>query len=142
MEVIITKITDGKLTRPAYQGIKDFIAKHEGKTIEINLKKARSKRSDNQNRYMWGVVIPYLQEGFKGIGYHLSKEEVHTFVKGKFNTLEIVNEQTGETVTMPISTTQLTKTEFGEYLEKIFQFSAEFLGVVIPNAGEQIAFNF
>lgn len=140
MEVIITKITDGKMTRPAYLQIKEFIAKNEGKHIEINLKKARSKRSDQQNKYMWGVVIPYLQDGFKNIGYQLSKDEVHQFIKSKFNLIEIVNEQTGDTVQVPLSTTQLTKTEFGEYLEKIFQFSAEFLGVVIPSAGEQLEF--
>lgn len=142
MEVIITKITDGKMTRPAYLQIKEFIAKNEGKHIEINLKKARSKRSDQQNKYMWGVVIPYLQDGFKNIGYQLSKDEVHQFIKSKFNLIEIVNEKTGEAVAVPLSTTELTKTEFGEYLEKIFQFSAEFLGVVIPSPNEQITMNF
>jgi hypothetical protein len=111
---------------------------YEGKEIEVTLKKARSKRSDNQNRYYWGVVVEIVRQGLRDLGHRLDKDEVHYFLREKFNYKELVNEGTGESVKIPQSTTVMTKTEFGEYIEQIAQWSAEFLNVTIPEAGQQL----
>lgn len=108
---------------------------HPGKwLLEIN---SYNKRTDPQNRYYWGLVVPIIQKGIKDLGTDLTKEETHEFLKARFNISDLVNEQTGEAISIPLSTTRLNKEQFGEYIEKIQQFAAEFLSVEIPDPGTQ-----
>jgi hypothetical protein len=95
------------------------------------------KRSNQQNRYYFGLVVPLIQNGIKDLGTELTKEETHEFLKSQFNLSEIVNHDTGETVSIPLSTTRLNKEQFGEYIEKIQRFAAEFLSIEIPDPGIQ-----
>jgi hypothetical protein len=96
------------------------------------------KRSILQNGYYWGAVIPAIQDGLKDLGHELDKEEIHDWLKGKFNYTEVINKSTGQYEQVPISTTKLTRTEFCEYIEKIQRFAAEFLNVVIADPGQQV----
>lgn len=104
---------------------------------KVTIKRA-GKRSLLQNGYYWAGVLPAVTEGLKDMGHDLSREEVHEWLKGKFNYEEVVNKSTGEFERIPKSTTRLTTLEFSEeYLEKIIQFAAEFLNVIIPPPGKQ-----
>ena len=96
-----------------------------------------NKRTSPQNRYYFGLVVPMMQKGFEDLGHELSKQETHEFLKSKFNSVTLVNHDTGETINVPKSTTKLSKSDFGEYIEKIQRFAAEFLNIVIPEAGER-----
>lgn len=100
------------------------------------------KRSNPQNRYYWGLVVPMIQKGIKDMGTELTKEETHEFMKARFNASDLVNEDTGESVSIPISTTRLNKEQFGEYISKIQQFAAEFLSMEIPDPGTQVALEY
>lgn len=95
------------------------------------------KRSNPQNRYYWGLVVPLIQKGIKDMGTELTKEETHEFLKARFNASDLVNKENGEVIQIPISTTRLNKEQFSEYIGKIQQFAAEFLQIVIPDAGQQ-----
>lgn len=99
-----------------------------------------NERSNKQNRYYHGLVIPMIQAGIKDLGTDLSKDEVHEFLKSKFNGIELVNKRTGQYETVPGSTTRLNKEEFNIYIEKIQRFAAEFLSIVIPDPGVQTEF--
>lgn len=111
------------------------------KQLLMRVDKRGSRRSDPQNRYYWGVVIESVRHGFLGIGYELTKEETHFFLKEKFNAITIENKE-GVTIEVPGTTTQMTKSAFSEYVEKIARFSAEFLGIVIPEASEKLEMKF
>jgi hypothetical protein len=87
----------------------------------------KNRRSLSQNAYYWSAVV-----------HDLTLEETHDFLKGRFNAKEIINTDTGEVISVPRSTTELNKTQFGEYIEKIQQFSIEYLGVNIPSPNEQV----
>lgn len=95
------------------------------------------KRSNPQNRYYFGIVVPLIQKGIKDMGTELTKEETHEFLKARFNVQELFNKETGEVINIPISTTRLSKEQFSEYIERIQRFAAEFLSIVIPDAGTQ-----
>ena len=108
----------------------------------LTLEKLYSKRSSPQNRYYWGVMIPAVQRGFLNLGYELTKDECHEFLKNRFlekrRTKQIVNRVTGEVEMIGILTTKdLTTTEFDDYKDEIQHFAAEFLGENIPDPGEQ-----
>src|SRR5688572_18135230 len=99
---------------------------------------AHNKRSNPQNRYYWGLVIPLVQNGIKDLGTEITKEECHEFLKAKLNSEELVNEETAEVITIPRSTTAMNKQQFSEYIEKIQQFAAEFLSIEIPDPNQQL----
>jgi hypothetical protein len=98
---------------------KDDIKKLEGKDVEI--KELGSERTQQQNRYMWGVVYRLVAEH---TGYTV--EETHqvfrdrflTYRKGKFEFTK--------------STTDLNTKEFGEYLDKVIDYAQQELEIIIP----------
>lgn len=83
-------------------------------------------RSNQQNRYYWGVVIETLAEE---IG--LTPEETHEALKHKFLT---PIEKKG--YKLYPTTTQLLTTEFNTYIEKIQRWAAQDLSIVIPDPNE------
>jgi hypothetical protein len=101
-----------------------------------------NKRTNPQNRYYWGLVIPMIQKGIEDMGTELTKEETHEMLKAKFNYSELVNTSTGECELIPRTTSTLTTVQFMGYLEKIQRFAAEFLGLVIPDPGQQVEIDF
>lgn len=104
---------------------------------EMKIKRT-GRRSSPLNRYYWGCVLEIQQDGFREKGYHWSKERIHEFNKSEFNYMEIVNTKTGEVKKAPQSTTELTNTQFIEFIERIKEFSAEWLEVYIPDPNEQM----
>jgi len=86
---------------------------------------ARRLRSDQQNRYYWGVVMQYLSQW---CGY--TPEEMHEAMKMKF--LIVHRDKLPDTVR---STRSLTKDEMVEYIDNVIMFAAE-NGVVIPDANQ------
>lgn len=139
MNTIISIVKGGKLNKVATAEINSLLNQFEGKHVEIIIKKARSKRSDQQNRYMWGCVIAIVRQGLKDLGYIMSPEETHEFLKDKFLDYETMANSDGIEIGKKYkSTTELTKGEFSSYIEQIQIFAAEILNVVIPDPGHQI----
>lgn len=131
----IVHIRNGAITNPAAIR-KAFNELKDGKyTVDIT---RLSKRSLPQNNFYWGVVIPLMKKSFLDLGHELTAEEVHDFLKSKFNVKEIVNDGTGEVNQIPLSTTRLTKSEFSGYINRIQIFASQFLNVYIPDPNEQI----
>lgn len=109
-------------------------------SYEISAKKAGT-RSNQQNRYYFGIVVPLIQKGIKDLGTELTKEETHEFLKAKFNAdeIQVVDKNSGELLyeSIPKSTTRLNKEDFSAYTEQIQRWAAEFLSIIIPDPGSQ-----
>ncbi len=131
-------IKDGVIANPRV--VKKAFTLKDG-VYKVTIKHA-NKRSLQQNRYYFGVVVNMVQDGLTDLGHDISQEEVHEWLKSKFNYTEIVNESTGEYERIPRSTTALSKLDFCEYIEKIQRFASEFLNIVIPNPGEQVLIDY
>ncbi len=122
----------------------EIAEKFRGKDIEIVVRRKRKQRSSEQNRYYWGVVIPYILEAFAEIGNDLQQgnpehaQIVHSFLKGQFLPPRLVCDADGVELKMEPSTTALSKMEFVEYLDRVIQFAAERLQIVIPEPEEQL----
>lgn len=97
----------------------------EGKRIELVLRKEKSKRSNNQNNYYFGVVCNVLGNYF---GY--DTEEMHEALKMKFLRTGACDLETVK------STTKLNTAEFEEYLETIRRWASVEYEVVIPLPNE------
>lgn len=119
-----------------------FIASlaHSEKDVRLTfeVKKAKSKRSDQQNRFYWPVVVGSVHARLVELGNDISKEDVHHFLRGKFCYTELYNELTGEVDRLPKSTTTLTKMEFADYISSIQQWASEVLQIYIGDPNEQL----
>lgn len=135
--ILRTRINNKRLSSNVSNEIRVFIEMMDGKEIDIVMKKAKSKRSDRQNRYYFGCVVPIICQALKDLGHDLNKVECHEWLKMKFNYTSIADGQGNHISDIPKSTTRLTKTEFGEFIERVAQFAATHLNVAIPEPNEQ-----
>jgi hypothetical protein len=135
---IISEVKNGTLTRNRNL-IKDAIATFEGKQIVIKIEKAKKKRSTQQNRFYYGVIIPIVQNCLKEAGHIMTNESTHDLIKLKFlkETL-FVNEETGEVIERIKSTTELSTSQFMNLLAEINNFTFEYFGVTLPNPNDDL----
>jgi len=135
---IISEVKNGSLTRNTNL-IKDAIQTFEGKQIVIKIEKSKKKRSTPQNSYLWGVVVPIVQNTLKEVGHTLTKDQTHDLLKLKFlkETL-IVDEETGETIERIKSTTELSTSQMMDYFAGIREWIFDFFGVTIPEPNQDL----
>ena len=135
---IITNVVEGNLKRNRsliIQALETF----EGKTIKLTIEKATKKRSNMQNAFYWGCIIPVLKQAFLNEwGEIWSSERTHEFCKMQFNIDEKINHNTGEILKIPKSTSENTTTSQEEFHEKIRQFAKEYFNVDIPLPNEDL----
>jgi hypothetical protein len=132
------KVTDqGEIKAP--KRLKNEVAGlFKSKEIEIIIRKKKKYRSSEQNRYYWGIVIPYILRAFIDLGNSLqegNKEHVdliHSFLKRRFLESKKVSNANGELIELDPSTTGLSTFQFMAYLAEIGQWAAEDLHIVIP----------
>ncbi len=98
----------------------------EGKPLELVLRHIRTPRSDQQNKYYWGVVVEILSNE---LGY--SKDDLHYALREKF-----LNIFAKDTLRIPKSTTDLSTVEFEVYMTDVRRWAVEFLNISIPTPGE------
>lgn len=95
----------------------------EGTRVTLEIHTRKPKRTDQQNRYYWGVYLPIIAEetGERDL------DAMHELFKGKFLSSGIVS-ILGEKVRKKKSTTELGIGEFCEYILEI----EEFTGIQAP----------
>ena len=136
---IQTSVVNGRFKRNR-NIVLDAINSFEGKDLLITFEKLIKKRSNNQNAYYWGVLIPILQNCFsEHCGEIWSKEKAHYFCKMQFNFIERINESTGEIVRVPKSTTENTTTAQEELHIEIRNFIVEWFDINVPLPNENVS---
>ena len=120
----------------------DAIKSFNGFDVVLTITKAKKKRSNNQNAYYWGLLIPLTQNAIKTEwGEIWSKEKTHDFYKLHFNYVEKVNEATSEVIKIPKSTTDNTTTQQEEYHAQIREFLKDWFNVTAPLPNEGLELN-
>ncbi len=132
------KVTDRLHVYRAKEMKEMILRNFAGMQVEITIQKKRKNRSLEQNAYYWSVVVPMVQIGLMDAGYKVGKEETHEFLKATFNKKELVNEQTGEILQTVGSTAGMSTVDMMEYFREITTWALEFLGIEIPEPGQQI----
>ena len=137
---LVSHVENGNLKRNRNL-IKDAIRTFEGKDIEVTLQRKRKRRSNPQNSYYWGIVLPLVQEGLKE-----ATGEVRDFNSIHYQILlpllapkrEIINTDTGMIISEKITSSEMTTPEFSEFVMEIQKWSAEFLGINIPDPNQEL----
>lgn len=97
----------------------------------IEVKEHKPRRSDAQNRYLWGVVYPTVLKAGKLEGW--TAEEVHDYCLGEHFGWETVT-GLGRRKIRPIRrSSRLNKQEFSDYIAFIQRRMSEH-GIYIPDA--------
>lgn len=90
----------------------------DGEAVSLVVHNRKLKRTEQQNRYYWGVYLPKIAEetGEADLG------RLHELFKGKFLTESIV-EVLNEKVRIKKSSAMLSKSEFSQYIMDIEAFT-------------------
>lgn len=110
------------------QTFKEYLQSLGEKALDVVVKVHRNARSDNQNRYLHGVILPTL---CNHLGY--SSDEMKDIVKTMFlKRFVIIN---GKEIEIVRGTAKLTTLEAETFFEQIRRWAAAELGLVIalPN---------
>lgn len=110
----------------------------------LTMKRYKAKRSLSQNSYYHGAILPAVRQGLIDMGFDhaaVNLEAVHELLKAKFLKRDIANDD-GQFITVTLSTADLNKTEFGEYIDAIDRWSIDFLGFSLPLPEQQQKINY
>ena len=132
------RIENGTLKFKQRSTVLSDIAQMKDGDYVMTIERKRRKRSLMQNAYYWGVVVPLVKEGLLDVGYRMTMEDTHEFLKGRFNIVEKVNEKTGEILKSVGSTSQMSTSQMMDYFAEITQWAVEYLGIQIPQPNEQL----
>lgn len=121
--IINAELSNGKLLFDKKNNalLNEAVKKMSGK-VEIVLRYPSKKRSNSQNKYLWGVVYALIADSTGN-----SIEDVHTALKTMFLGKEA-------------STSRLSTAEFSKYTEKVRAFAMTEYYIDIPDANE-VRFN-
>lgn len=120
------QVEKGELKLIGRDRFKQYLYTLNGKEVEVTVSQKGRKRSERQNKYLWGVVYKLLSDYF---GY--TTDEMHELMKQKFAPKKEVK-MGNEIMLIPCSTTELLTTNFNDYLDQIKQFGAE-NNIIIPD---------
>jgi hypothetical protein len=108
----------------------------ESKEYVITIKSKQKSRSNKQNRYYFGVVLPLIVRGLRNAGFEVySKEGAHDIVKVMFLKTEIENDS-GEFITAFKSTKDMNTKDFKEFIDNLQYWASEYLNEYIPSPNE------
>lgn len=97
----------------------------------VEVTKHKPKRSDNQNRYLWGIVYPTILKTLDG----WDADDLHEYLLGEHFGWEVV-EGFGRKRMKPIRrSSRLTKLEFVDFTQFIQRRMSEH-GIYIPDPNE------
>lgn len=131
----IIEIKDGANIQPAalsnlFRGLRDGRYKIEPKRA--------NKRSLRQNAYYWAGVVEPIRERMLDYGNDMTADDVHEFLKDRFHSKPVIGDG-GEMIgRVAMSTTEMNKDEFGEYIDRIKPWAFEDLGLIIQDPNTQM----
>lgn len=134
--IFFGKIEAGELKIKNRQKMLEYMKTLPDGWYRLELKKT-TQRSLPQNNYYFGVVVYEIRKRLEDLGNDFDSEMVHDILKQRFNSAPVVGpggEIIGEAGK---TTTEMSKEDFGIYLDKIIAWAAEFLDLNIPPPNTQ-----
>ena len=110
------------------QKVKDYIDRLPDKQYDVEIRLRRKKRTLDQNALYWAHLSCISQETGN------STEDLHEYFRQKFLGCEkhIVQVGNEDSVVVRRSTTKLDTKQMTEYMDKVWQFANDSLGIILP----------
>ena len=110
------------------------VRRYVGKTVDVRIDLWTGKRSQRQNRFYWGVLIPAFMEAMDKYGdIVIDKDEAHEAIKLKWLSRLVIIK--GQKIRIPKSTTNLSPEEFSRLVQKVEMWCNE-CGIYLPEQWE------
>lgn len=126
MNLYWAKAKQGELVWDNKKAVRDYLSTIENKSVYVQIDREHGVRSSNQNNWLWGVIYKVIADS---TGH--TENDIHELMKKMFLP-PISKTILGKNFLTVKSTTKLNKIEFGDYVERIRAFVADF-GIEIPN---------
>ena len=125
----------------------EVVAMFRGKEFTLTVKPEMRTKTNKQLRYYFGVVLPYILQGFQEVGNNIPDTKngialVHTLMKRRFLEPVCIADANGEIHEVEPSLEDAAKEVVCEYIDKCIEFAKEYLNVHIPAPNEQAEMNF
>ncbi len=104
-------------------------------SYRITIVKHRPRRSDRQLRYYWPCFVHEFGKYLRGQGEAYTDDQCHEMLKHKFLRQTFIDPH-GEACDYTRSTSDLTTTEFNEYLDACAAWLSDVFGIVVPEPSE------
>ena len=139
METYYGKVTNGVLKITNRKQFDFELKQFEGKEISIEIKKKKRNRSNQQNKFLHGCLIPEFRKALNEVGFNEvnTNEKCKDLLKALFLQYEIVNDSTGEVITTFKNTSELSTMEFMEFVDKAIDYAKQNLNYTIYPPNEQ-----
>jgi ribosomal protein L30E len=143
MKIEIRTFVENGILKRNRNLIIEAIRSFDGKELIISFEKPKKKRSNGQNRFYYGVVLPIVQNCLKEAGHIMNLESTHDLIKMKFlKEIILTNEETGEVVERIKSTSELSTSQFMDFISEIRTFTLDYFNTDIPEPNQEITLNF
>jgi hypothetical protein len=119
-------IRDSKLFLDKGEKFKQYLAGLNGKRVQVTVEKIKQKRSNQQNRWYWGCILKLISEHTGD-----TPEDLHEAFLINFAPKHVVGN-----IVVASGSRYLDTVDFGQYCEKVRQWAAEYLSIVIPDPQE------
>ncbi len=127
--IFVGFVKKGKLEFKYLDQFTNYLKSLEGKSVDVVVRLPRKDRSNQENRYYFGVVVNLISEH---TGY--TPDETHEFLKLKFLSKIIV--MAGKDERIPRSSTELSTLEWEKWMTEIREWAAQELSLVIPEPNQ------
>ena len=134
---IETRVVNGKFTDRKQMIIK-AVQQFEGKNVIFSIRKKTKKRSNQQNNYYWGVIIPLATKAILDTwGEIWNKERVHELLLAECPIYtEKVNKDTGEIMRVVMRSSEMNTIEMNNYWTACGRLLHEYFNVYVPEPNE------
>lgn len=97
----------------------------------VTVTRQQHARTLPQNKYYWSVVVDSIAD-------HIGEDRdtVHEYLKRQFIGDRDIELLSGQRMTVPARSSLLSVEEFTAYIERVRVWSAQFLGLSIPDANQ------
>lgn len=105
-------------------------AVERGKPLRVIVTEDEKRRNNEQNKRLWKAVYEQIAAQAWVNGQQFSKDAWHEHIAGMFMPKVEIVTPFGEIITRRKSTSELTVSEFSEYMQRAEAYAATELGVV------------
>ena len=101
---------------------------------QITVEKYKRVATHQQFAYLYSVVYPLSLVALNNAGYEFTEiDQVDAFWKEMFATKPLLNRETGEIMTLPLSKSEFMTIDEMAYTDAIRNYCSEYLGMSIPD---------
>lgn len=110
-----------------------WVKRFAGHEVVVTVQRKTRKRSLEQNAWLWGVALPLIAEHL-GYDRHELDELHYDLLSVRFGTKAVAPRVPGAHPRIVPSRTSsdMTTTEFSDYMDWVVRYAAQEFGVVIP----------